>query len=88
MGERYRDHVVVITGGGRGIGRATALEFAAEGATCVLAGRRMDVLHVAALEVRKAGGKAEVVRCDVMQDQDCSTWPGGPPERSDVSTCS
>ena len=87
MGDRYRDKVVVITGGGRGIGRALALEFAAEGATCVIAGRRMDALETTAAEVREAGGKAEVVGCDVMQDQDLqhlAGWTAGVLGRIDV----
>ena len=70
MGDRYRDQVVVVTGGGRGIGHATALEFAAEGATLLLAGRRMDALKTAAAEVRSAGGKADTVHCDVANDED------------------
>jgi len=66
----FQDKVVVITGGGRGIGRATALEFAAEGATLVLAGRRMDALRTAAGECRDSGGRAEALRCDVAVDAD------------------
>jgi NAD(P)-dependent dehydrogenase (short-subunit alcohol dehydrogenase family) len=70
MANRFEDHVVVITGGGRGIGRATALEFAQEGAICVLAGRRMDALQTAAGEVRHSGGTPDVVHCDVMKEED------------------
>ena len=66
---RFKGQVVVVTGGGRGIGRATALEFAAEGATVVLAGRRMDALRTTAAEVGDAGGKAMVVRCDVVIEE-------------------
>ena len=51
MAKAFQDQVVVITGGGRGIGRATAIEFAAEGATLLLAGRRMDALQTAAARV-------------------------------------
>ncbi len=70
MSARFKGQVVVVTGGGRGIGRATALEFAAEGATVVLAGRRMDALRTTAAEAADAGGKAMVVRCDVViEDQ-------------------
>jgi uncharacterized oxidoreductase len=68
MTGRLHEQVVVITGGGRGIGRATAMEFGAEGATCVLAGRRMDALQTAAREVRESGGKASVAHCDVAID--------------------
>lgn len=70
MTDRFKDQVVVITGGGRGIGRATALEFASEGATCVLAGRRMDALETAALECKSSGGNGEVARCDVAIEDD------------------
>lgn len=76
MGARYKDQVVIITGGGRGIGRATALEFACEGATLVLAGRRMDALHTAAAEVQKSGGRAEVMHCDVIKEEDLQSLVG------------
>jgi NAD(P)-dependent dehydrogenase (short-subunit alcohol dehydrogenase family) len=70
MGTAFEGQVVVVTGGGRGIGRAAALEFAADGATCVIAGRRMDALRTTAGEVTHSGGKADVVHCDVMKDED------------------
>jgi NAD(P)-dependent dehydrogenase (short-subunit alcohol dehydrogenase family) len=70
MTQHFKDKVVVVTGGGRGIGRATALEFACEGATVVLAGRRMDALETSALECRASGGNAQVVRVDVAKDED------------------
>ena len=69
MGSKFEDEVVVITGGGRGIGRAIALEFAAEGATVVLAGRRMDALATTAQEASSCGGAADTVHCDVMKDE-------------------
>jgi len=70
MTGRFNDQVVVITGGGRGIGHATALEFAAEGATLVLAGRRMDALQAAAGECAKLGVPARAVHCDVAVEAD------------------
>jgi NAD(P)-dependent dehydrogenase (short-subunit alcohol dehydrogenase family) len=57
--------VAVITGGGTGIGRATALLFAKEGAAIVLAGRRKEPLIKTAEEIRAAGGRAETVVTDV-----------------------
>ena len=70
MAGQFQDKVVVVTGGGRGIGRATAIEFAAEGAALILAGRRMDALRTAASECREAGGRAETARCDVVVEAD------------------
>ncbi len=70
MSERFKDQVVVVTGGGRGIGRATALEFASEGANVVVCGRRMDALEEAAEEARRWGVGAAVIRCDVAVDDD------------------
>lgn len=61
---------VVITGAGRGIGRATALLFAQHGATVVLAARTAAELHSLANEITHAGGQAVVVPCDVGDEND------------------
>jgi citronellol/citronellal dehydrogenase len=47
--------VALVTGGGTGLGRATALELARCGATVVIAGRREDVLREAAQEIAPCG---------------------------------
>ena len=70
MPGRFSDQTVIITGGGRGIGRETALAFAEESAHIILAGRRLDALAVSAHEVRECGGTATVVQCDVAEDAD------------------
>jgi 3-oxoacyl-[acyl-carrier protein] reductase len=65
--------VAVITGAGRGIGAAIALELARLGATAVLSGRTRSTLDSAARAIADAGGKAEVVPCDVTSLQSVDT---------------
>jgi NAD(P)-dependent dehydrogenase (short-subunit alcohol dehydrogenase family) len=57
--------VSVITGAGRGIGAAIARELSSLGATAVLCGRTRAALESTAHKIAQAGGKAEVVLCDV-----------------------
>ncbi len=66
MGQ-FADKVVWITGAGTGIGRATALMFAREGATVALMGRRADVLEAVLGEVEREGGEGEAVPLDVAE---------------------
>jgi NAD(P)-dependent dehydrogenase (short-subunit alcohol dehydrogenase family) len=60
-----RGKTTVITGGGTGLGRSTALRLASLGAEVGLLGRRPDPLQETAAEIRKAGGRAAAVPCDV-----------------------
>ncbi|HEV8003542.1 MAG TPA: glucose 1-dehydrogenase [Planctomycetaceae bacterium] len=61
-------NVVLITGALTGIGRATALAFAKEGAQLVVSGRREEEGQKLATELRKLGAEAEFVRSDVRSD--------------------
>src|SRR5260221_6414572 len=62
--------VVLITGGLTGIGRATAIAFAKEGAQIVVSGRRGEEGQKLVSEIRKAGAEAEFIRADVRREDD------------------
>ena len=62
--------VVLITGALTGIGRATALAFAADGARIVVSGRRDDVGEALVDELRAQGADAEYIRADVRHEDD------------------
>jgi NAD(P)-dependent dehydrogenase (short-subunit alcohol dehydrogenase family) len=59
------DQVVLVTGAGRGLGRALARAFAASGAAVVLAARNAGAVAAAAEDIVRAGGRAVALPCDV-----------------------
>ena len=65
-----KNKVILITGALTGIGRATALAFAREGAHVVVCGRRDDVGNALATELRVLGVEAEYIRADVRHEDD------------------
>lgn len=67
---RFDGKVVFITGGGSGIGRATALAFAREGASVIVAGVPEQDHQETARMIEGAGGRALAVRCDVTRTDD------------------
>jgi NADP-dependent 3-hydroxy acid dehydrogenase YdfG len=69
MNRRLEGTVALVTGASSGIGHATALELAREGASVALVGRREDRLIDLAAEISDAGGKALVVPADITTAQ-------------------
>ena len=64
-----KDKIAVITGAGRGIGRAIALAYAAEGADLVLAARSVEALHETREMVEAQGRRALVVPTDLREEE-------------------
>ena len=67
----FRDRVALITGGGSGIGRATALRFAAEGATVCCADINLENAAQVVHEVESGGGKALAIEVDTSDEAAC-----------------
>jgi len=68
---RLKDRVALITGGTSGIGEATALMFAREGACVAIAGRNVDRGKTVLKRIKHEGGEAIFVRTDVSVAKDC-----------------
>ena len=69
MQSRFTNKVAFVTGGGRGIGAATAQRLAKEGATVIICGRRQAPLDEVVAAIHNDGGKAYAVQADVSNEQ-------------------
>src|SRR5204863_8693732 len=67
-------HVIVLTGGGSGLGRATAQELSACGATVVIAGRRIEPLEETAALCE---GPCEPIVCDIREEDQVAALVDG-----------
>jgi NAD(P)-dependent dehydrogenase (short-subunit alcohol dehydrogenase family) len=63
--------VAIVTGSTQGIGKATAMALAREGASVVICARRQELLDAVAGEIRAAGGQVIGVQADVSRAADC-----------------
>jgi NAD(P)-dependent dehydrogenase (short-subunit alcohol dehydrogenase family) len=81
-GGRMTGRVCLVTGGGTGIGRATALRMASEGAQAILiAGRREAEIEASAAACRDLGVEAVAVRTDVAREDEVERLVGAALER-------
>ncbi len=68
MAKELAGKIGLVTGASRGIGRAISVALGAEGATVVLAARAVEKLEETAEQVKKAGGKAEIVVTELTDE--------------------
>ena len=79
MSARLKDKVCIVTGGGSGIGRATALLFAREGARLAIADKRKDAAQAVSQVCARHGVTAIAIEMDVAKAADTRRMRGQRP---------
>jgi NAD(P)-dependent dehydrogenase (short-subunit alcohol dehydrogenase family) len=72
MSQRFAGKSVIVTGGGSGIGRATVLAFADEGANLIVGDLNTEQGEAVAAQARARGAKAHFLKVDVAKAADCA----------------
>lgn len=71
MDLNLKDKIVIVTGGAKGIGAGCVEAFAAEGALPVIVGRSPEAGEKLAEEIRRSGGKADVIEAELTSEDAC-----------------
>jgi NAD(P)-dependent dehydrogenase (short-subunit alcohol dehydrogenase family) len=84
---RLKDKIAIVTGGGRGLGRAIAIAFADEGAIVAVAGRLQNVLDDVVRTIEARGGTAFALVTDVTDEASVNMLWMGPSGSTAAWTC-
>ena len=68
--KRFIDKTVIVTGSGKGIGKAIAIDFAREGAKLILVSRTVKNLEIVDQEIKNIGSESLIVKADVSKEND------------------
>ena len=68
--QKFKDKTVIVTGAGRGIGRAIALDFARDGGKIILVSRTKSELNDVCQAIKRSGGQCMAITADVSKESD------------------